>query len=69
MFDDQGTSKAPAELLATIAKFDRLEKELAALQLVLLGELVRRYFAAISLAVQGTALPARSSRRLVAPPT
>jgi hypothetical protein len=69
MFDDQLTAKDPDRLLATIAELDRREKELAALQLELLGELVRRYFAEISMAVQGTALPACSSRTSAAPST
>ncbi|EHB54842.1 hypothetical protein MycrhDRAFT_2036 [Mycolicibacterium rhodesiae JS60] len=61
MFDEQMGSQTPAELLAAIAEFDRLEKAAAALQLVLLGELVRRWFNDISLEIQGTALPAYSS--------
>ncbi|SBS76336.1 conserved hypothetical protein [uncultured Mycobacterium sp.] len=60
MCDAQREPQDPARLLATIAEFE---------QLVLLGELVRRYFTGISMAVQGTALPACSSRRLVAPST
>ena len=68
MFDDQLAPKDPAALLATIAECDRRVNELAALQLVLIGELVGRYFADISMAVQGTALPAYSSRGAVARP-
>ncbi|MBB3601323.1 hypothetical protein FHT40_000956 [Mycolicibacterium sp. BK556] len=61
MFDEQIASQNPAELLAAITEFDRREKGAAALQLVLLGELVRRWFNDISLEIQGTPLPAHSS--------
>jgi hypothetical protein len=61
MFDEKRVPKTPDELLAEIAEFDRRAKAAAALQLVLLGELVRRWFNDISLEIQGTALPAYSS--------
>jgi len=61
MFDAGLGSSSDEAVLAAIAEFDRWEKAAAAVRLVLLGELVRRWFNDISLEIQGTALPAHSS--------
>jgi len=66
MFDTRSASDE--EVLEAIVRYARQEKAAAALQSVLLRELVRRYFVDISLAAQGTELPAHSSRGLMPRP-
>jgi hypothetical protein len=61
MFDIDEPSLDEVGLLALIEECARREKAAAAMQLALLGELVRRAFTETSMAMQGTSLPAYSS--------